>query len=61
MGGSDVNIFDLDDETIAAIKEAESQADRGEGEELDAFRARMNQRMGRARVDCDQPRSGERR
>jgi Arc/MetJ-type ribon-helix-helix transcriptional regulator len=32
---------DLDDETIAAINEAEEQADRGEGEDLDAFRARM--------------------
>jgi Arc/MetJ-type ribon-helix-helix transcriptional regulator len=38
---------DLDDETILAINEAEEQADRGEGEELDAFRSRMNRRMGR--------------
>ena len=32
---------ELDDETVAAINEAEAQADRGEGEELDAFRARI--------------------
>jgi Arc/MetJ-type ribon-helix-helix transcriptional regulator len=37
---------DLDDATIAALNEAEEQADRGEGEDLDAFRARMRRRGG---------------
>jgi len=32
---------DLDDETIAAINEAEAQADRGEGIDFDTFRAEM--------------------
>jgi putative addiction module CopG family antidote len=36
---------DLDEATIAAINEAEEQADRGEGVDLDTFRARMNQRF----------------
>jgi Arc/MetJ-type ribon-helix-helix transcriptional regulator len=36
---------ELDDATIAAINEAEGQADRGEGVDLDTFRARMNQRF----------------
>ena len=35
---------ELDDRTIAAINEAEDQADRGEGMELDAFRAHMQKR-----------------
>jgi Arc/MetJ-type ribon-helix-helix transcriptional regulator len=38
---------ELDDDTIAAINEAEEQADRGEGMELDAFRDHMNKRMTR--------------
>ena len=38
---------ELDDDTIAAINEAEAQADRGEGMDLDAFRDRMNKRMTR--------------
>lgn len=36
----------LDDEDVAAINEAEAQADRGEGWDLDAFRARMLGRGG---------------
>jgi Arc/MetJ-type ribon-helix-helix transcriptional regulator len=36
---------ELDEATIAAINEAEAQADRGEGVDLDTFRARMNQRF----------------
>lgn len=36
---------DLDDETIAAINEAEAQADRGEGVDLDALRARFQNRV----------------
>jgi Arc/MetJ-type ribon-helix-helix transcriptional regulator len=36
---------ELDEQSIAAINEAEAQADRGEGIELDAFRAKMNQRL----------------
>ena len=36
---------DLDDDTLAAINEAESQADRGEGMELDEFRAKMEKRF----------------
>ena len=35
----------LDDETVAAIREGEEQANRGEGMELDAFRVHMNKRM----------------
>lgn len=38
---------ELDDDTIAAINEAEEQADRREGMELDAFRDHMNKRMTR--------------
>ena len=36
----------LDADTIAAINEADQQADRGEGIELDAFRAQMSERFG---------------
>jgi Arc/MetJ-type ribon-helix-helix transcriptional regulator len=36
---------ELDDATIAAINEAEEQADRGEGVDLDTFRAQMNKRF----------------
>jgi Arc/MetJ-type ribon-helix-helix transcriptional regulator len=36
---------ELDDDTIAAINEAEEQADRGEGVDLAAFREHMNKRM----------------
>jgi Arc/MetJ-type ribon-helix-helix transcriptional regulator len=36
---------DLDESTIAAINEAEAQADRGEGLELDAFRAEFAKRL----------------
>ncbi len=36
---------DLDDETIAAINEAEAQADRGEGVDLDTFRAQFQKRI----------------
>ena len=35
----------LDDDTIAAINEGEAQADRGEGMDLDAFRAHMMKRV----------------
>ena len=34
----------LSDEVVAAISEADAQADRDEGTELDAFRARFNRR-----------------
>ena len=34
----DDQLLDLDDSTIAAINEAEAQADLGQGEELDEFR-----------------------
>ena len=37
--------FELDDETIDAINEAEAQADRGEGMTLDECRAHMAKRM----------------
>lgn len=36
---------DLDDETIAAINEGEAQADRGEGVDVDTFRARFRSRF----------------
>ncbi len=36
---------ELDDETVAAINEAEEQGDRGEGMDLDAFRAHMKRRI----------------
>ena len=36
----------LDPETIAAVNEADEQADRGEGVDLDAFRAQMRERFG---------------
>ena len=36
---------ELDDETVVAINEAEDQADRGEGMDLDSFRAHMEKRM----------------
>jgi Arc/MetJ-type ribon-helix-helix transcriptional regulator len=36
---------ELDDETIDAINEAEAQADRGEGMDLDEFRAHMKRYM----------------
>jgi putative addiction module CopG family antidote len=39
---------DLDDRTIAAINEAEDQADRGEGRDLDTFRADFHRRLLRA-------------
>jgi Arc/MetJ-type ribon-helix-helix transcriptional regulator len=42
------NADDLDDETIAAINEAEEQADRGEGTDLDVFRAQIAKRFHRA-------------
>jgi putative addiction module CopG family antidote len=35
---------ELDDEAIAAISEAEAQADRGEGVDLDAFRSQFQGR-----------------
>jgi len=35
----------LDDESVAAINEAEEQADRGEGMELDTFRAKITTRF----------------
>jgi Arc/MetJ-type ribon-helix-helix transcriptional regulator len=35
----------LDDATIDAINEAEDQGDRGEGIDLDAFRAQMEKRI----------------
>jgi Arc/MetJ-type ribon-helix-helix transcriptional regulator len=38
---------EFDDETVAAINEAEAQADRGEGIDLDHFREHMNKRMSR--------------
>jgi len=38
---------ELDDETIAAIHEAEAQGDRGEGIELNEVRAHMKRRIGR--------------
>ena len=41
----DVEESELDDDTIAAINEAEAQADRGEGMDLDAFRAHMDRRI----------------
>jgi antitoxin ParD1/3/4 len=41
----DIGDEELDDATIAAINEGEAQADRGEGVDLDTFRARMNQRF----------------
>ncbi|MDB5173337.1 MAG: hypothetical protein JWN51_2110 [Phycisphaerales bacterium] len=37
----------LDEATIAAISEGNAQADRGEGIDLDTFRARMAQRFSR--------------
>ena len=37
--------IELDDETIAAINEGSEQAERGEGMELDEFRAFMKKRM----------------
>jgi Arc/MetJ-type ribon-helix-helix transcriptional regulator len=36
---------ELDDETVAAIEEGLSQADRGEGMELSEFRAKMERRI----------------
>ena len=36
---------ELDDETVAAINEAEDQADRGEGMDLDAFRVHMSKHI----------------
>jgi Arc/MetJ-type ribon-helix-helix transcriptional regulator len=36
---------ELDDETIAAINEAEEQGDRGEGIEFDALRAELKSRL----------------
>jgi len=35
----------VDDATTAAINEAEDQADRGEGTDLETFRAKMNERI----------------
>ena len=49
IAGLDDTDHELDDETVAAINEAEAQADRGEGMELDEFRAQMNQRLRDAR------------
>ena len=40
-------LSDLDDAAVDAINEAEAQADRGEGMELDAFRAKMAARFRR--------------
>lgn len=37
--------LDIDDETAAAINEAEAQADRGEGMDLDVFRAHISKRF----------------
>lgn len=39
---------DIDDETAAPIDQAEAQADRGEGMELDAFRAQISTRFAGA-------------
>jgi Arc/MetJ-type ribon-helix-helix transcriptional regulator len=39
------DIDELDDATVAAINEAEGQADRGEGVDLDTFRAEMTRRF----------------
>ena len=41
------NDDDLDDQTVAAINEAESQADRGEGMDFEAFKAHFNKKIGR--------------
>lgn len=43
----DIEDLELDGATIAAINEAEDQADRGEGVDLDTFRASMNKRFTR--------------
>jgi len=43
----DDQLIELDDATVDAINEAEAQADRGEGEDLDTFRDRMRQRLNR--------------
>jgi Arc/MetJ-type ribon-helix-helix transcriptional regulator len=41
----EVEESELDDDTVAAINEAEAQADRREGMEHDAFRAHIDRRM----------------
>ena len=44
MRGQDL---DLDEETVAALNEAEDQADRGEGIDLDCYRAQIANRLPR--------------
>jgi Arc/MetJ-type ribon-helix-helix transcriptional regulator len=41
----DVEESKLDDQTVTAINEAEAQADRGKGTDLDTFRAEMDRRI----------------
>jgi Arc/MetJ-type ribon-helix-helix transcriptional regulator len=41
----DTDDAELDDATVAAINEAEDQADRGEGMDLDTFRSQMKRRF----------------
>jgi Arc/MetJ-type ribon-helix-helix transcriptional regulator len=41
----DVEDAELDEDTIAAINEAEAHADLGAGMDLDAFRAHMDRRV----------------
>lgn len=41
----DAEALEIDDETAAAINEAEEQADRGEGTDLDTFRAQISKRF----------------
>lgn len=41
----EAEVCEIDDETAAAINEAEEQADRGEGMDLDAFRAHISKRF----------------
>ncbi|MDB5293902.1 MAG: hypothetical protein JWL69_5143 [Phycisphaerales bacterium] len=43
----EVDTSELDEATIAAINEGEAQAARGEGVDLDAFRAQMTRRFSR--------------
>ena len=41
----DAEVVEIDDETAAAINEAEEQTDRGEGMDLAAFRAHISKRF----------------
>jgi Arc/MetJ-type ribon-helix-helix transcriptional regulator len=41
----DLQAGELDSETVDAINEAEAQADRGEGVELDTFRAEFRKKI----------------